>query len=122
MTSILISNKRRITEIAAVVLTAIGKFVFMDWLDWRFYFVVTAIVSWAFYIMYRSKSKPGILVHWGSRIDNYKKVFRKILPVGIISVIAFMGIGLYQDSIHYSWHIIPILIIYPVWVSFNSPY
>jgi membrane protease YdiL (CAAX protease family) len=115
MTSISISNKRRITEMSAVVLTAIGKFVFMDWLDWRFYFVLTAIASWTGYIIYRSKTKPGILVYWGFRTDNFKKVLRKFLPFGIISAIVFIGIGIYQGSINYDWHIIPILVIYPAW-------
>ena len=115
MTSFSISNKRRSAEISAVVLTAIGKFVFMDWLDWRLLFVVTAIICWGCYIIYRYKTNPGILKYWGFRTDNFKKKFRKILPYGLISVIAFIGIGLYQDSINYTWHIIPILIIYPVW-------
>ena len=40
---------------------------------------------------------------------------RKVLPFGIASVILFIGIGLYQGSINLTWHIIPILILYPIW-------
>jgi len=115
MTSFSISNKRRILEISAVVLTAIGKFFFMDYLNWRFPFVAAAIICWAGYIIYRHKTKPGILKYWGFRTDNFKTVLRKVLPFGLFSVIAFICIGLYQDTINITWHIIPILILYPVW-------
>ena len=100
---------------SAVVLTATGKFVFMDWLNWRLLFVVTAIIAWAGYIIYHAKTKPGILHYWGFRRDNFKTVLKKVLPFGILSVIACIGIGLYRNSIHFTWHIIPILILYPLW-------
>jgi membrane protease YdiL (CAAX protease family) len=115
MTSIPISNKQRIPEIAAVILTATGKFVFMDYLDLRFPFIAIAIICWLGYIVYRHKTQPGILKHWGFRSDNLKKVIRKVLPFGLIAVIAFIGVGLYRDTINITWHIIPILILYPVW-------
>ena len=115
MTSISISNKRRLLEISAVVLTAVGKFFFMDYLNWRFPFVLVAILSWTAYIIYRNKTKPGILNYWGFRTDNFKTVLKKVLAFGLFSVIAFICIGLYQGSINATWHIIPILILYPVW-------
>ena len=101
--------------ISAVVLTAIGKFFFMDYLNWRFPFVLVAILSWTAYIIYRNKTKPGILNYWGFRTDNFKTVLKKVLAFGLFSVIAFICIGLYQGSINATWHIIPILILYPVW-------
>ena len=115
MSSAPVSNKRRVLEITAVILTAIGKFIFMDWLDWRFPFVAIAISSWVIYIIYRNKQHPGILKYWGFRTDNFKKVVKMILPFGLFAVIAFTGIGLYQGTINITWHIIPILILYPVW-------
>jgi len=115
MTSFSISNKRRILEMSAVLLTAIGKFFFMDYLNWRFPFVVVAIISWASYIIYRNRTKTGIIKYWGFRTDNFKTVLRKVLPFGLFSLIAFICIGLYQDTINITWHIIPILILYPIW-------
>lgn len=110
-----VSNKRRIVEIAAVVATATGKFIFMDYLEWRFPFVAVAIICWTSYIIYRSGKTPGILYYWGFRKDNFKKVLRKVLPFGLIALIAFIGIGIYQGTIHLTWHIIPVLILYPLW-------
>jgi membrane protease YdiL (CAAX protease family) len=115
MTLLSISNKRRILEISAVVLTAIGKFIFMDYLNWRFPFVAIAIISWIAYIIYRSKKQPDILKYWGFRIDNFKTVLGKVLPFGLLAVITFFGVGFYKGTLNISWHIIPILILYPIW-------
>jgi len=115
MESLSISNKRRGLEISAVVVTAIGKFIFMDYLGWRLVFIATAIVSWLIYIIYRHKKAKGIARYWGFRTDNLKDVAGKVLPFGIFSVIAFFAIGLYQHTLNITWHIIPILILYPIW-------
>jgi len=115
MTSLFISNKRRILEIMAVILTAMGKFIFMDYLNWRFPFVAIAIISWITYIIYRSKKEPAILKYWGFRTDNFKSVLKRVLPFGILTVISFIGVGFYQSTINITWHIIPILILYPLW-------
>ena len=87
----------------------------MDYLHWRFPFIVVAIVFWVGYIIYINKEKPGILMYWGFRTDNFNKVLKSVLPFGIISVILFIGIGFYEGTINITWHIIPILILYPIW-------
>ena len=115
MASFPISNTRRSLEISAVVLTAIGKFIFMDYLNWRFPFVAVAIISWVSYIIYRKSKQQGIIKYWGFRTDNFKTVLRKVLPFGLLAVISFIAIGFYQNTINITWHIIPILILYPIW-------
>jgi membrane protease YdiL (CAAX protease family) len=115
MVSLFISDKRRIFEISAVVLTALGKFIFMDYLSWRFPFVVVAIISWVSYIIYRKKTQQGIIRYWGFRMDNFRTVLKKILPFGILAVITFFGVGFYKGTLNINWHIIPILILYPIW-------
>jgi membrane protease YdiL (CAAX protease family) len=115
MTSFPISNQRRILEISAVILTAIGKFIFMDCLNWRFPFVALAIISWVSYIIYRKSKQPGVTKYWGFRTDNFKTVLKKVLPFGILALITFFGIGFYKGTLNITWHIIPILILYPIW-------
>lgn len=110
-----ISNKIRIFEISAVILTAVGKFIFMDWLNWRFPFMAAAIIFWISYIIYRGRKQPGILKYWGFRMDNLLSVTKKIFPLGIVALVTFIVIGLYQNTLHVSWHIIPILMLYPIW-------
>ena len=115
MTSFSISTKRRVLEISAVILTAIGKFIFMDYLNWRFPFVAAAITSWVCYIIYRKIQQPGITKYWGFRTDNFKTVLKKVLPFGLMAVVTFFAVGFYKSNLNITWHIIPILILYPIW-------
>lgn len=111
----IISNQRRLAEITAVVLTAAGKFVFMDWLNWRFAFVAVVITGWSLYVISRHRSVKGILPYWGFRTDTFRPVFKLILPYGIAAVLLFIAIGWYQHTIQFTWHILPILVLYPIW-------
>ncbi|WP_299366522.1 CPBP family intramembrane glutamic endopeptidase [Winogradskyella sp.] len=112
-----ISDKIRVLEISGVVLTGIGKFVFMDYLNWRLPFVVVAILAWTFYIFYRYKKDKNVLSDWGFKWDNFKVVIRLMLPFAIISVSLFFIVGFIQGTINLTWHVIPLLITYPIWGS-----
>jgi uncharacterized protein len=102
-------------EIAGVVLTGLGKFIFVDILKNRLIFILVSITAWTIYIWIRKKQAKGILKYWGFRKDNFKHVTMMILPFGLLSVIAFVVTGYIQGTIIFSWHIIPILIVYPLW-------
>lgn len=110
-----VNDTLRRYEIAAVVLTGLGKFVFMDWLQWKLPFIIVAIAAWTSYVITRKKQAPEILKYWGFRTDNARDVVRIVLPLGLIAVAVFFGLGIYLDTIHIMWHIIPVLILYPVW-------
>jgi membrane protease YdiL (CAAX protease family) len=110
-----VSNKRRFFEIAAAVFTGVGKIVFMDILNWRLPFITTAILAWSVYVIHQHKTNPGILSRWGFRLDNFKKVTRNILPFGLFALAFFVIIGFYRNTINVTWHIFPILILYPIW-------
>lgn len=110
-----ISDSRRIVEIIAVTITGIGKFIFMDALNWRLPYILTAIVGWTSYTIYRNIKTKGILKYWGFRTDNMKEVTVKVLPFGILSVATFFVVGYFQHTINLTWHIIPILLLYPLW-------
>ncbi|MFL5729215.1 MAG: type II CAAX prenyl endopeptidase Rce1 family protein, partial [Cytophagaceae bacterium] len=110
-----ISDQRRIFEILAVFLTGFGKFIFMDVLNWKLPFIAVVIFGWLVYILFRNYKVKGILHYWGFRADNLKSVALKVLPFGLISIAGFFLIGYWQGTINLTWHIIPILIIYPIW-------
>lgn len=110
-----ISDKRRKYEILAVLLTGAGKLIFMDFLNWKLFFIVVSIFGWTAYVLCRNKKVKGILSYWGFRTDNFKEVTRKILPFGVLAVISFFTVGYLRDTINFNWHIIPILILYPIW-------
>ncbi|MDW3652821.1 MAG: CPBP family intramembrane glutamic endopeptidase [Bacteroidia bacterium] len=109
------SERRKWLEIVAVALTGLGKPIFMDFLDWRFFYIATACLGWAAYILYRSKSSPGILQYWGFRRDNFKEVFMLLLPYVLLASLVFVLLGHWRGSLNLSWHILPIMLIYPIW-------
>lgn len=110
-----ISDQRRVLEIAAVVLTGLGKFIFMDLLAWRLPYITVVILAWISYILYSKKQNTDILKYWGFRTDNFGSVARRVLIFGLISVVTFFSVGYYLGTLNMTWHIIPILLIYPVW-------
>ena len=119
-TNVTISDRRRVLEILAVALTAIGKFIFMDFLNWRLPYVVFAVISWTVYIVSRQKQTNGILKYWGFRMDNFKEALKLMLPFGLLSIITFFVIGSYQDTVNLTWHILPLLVTYPIWGSIQQ--
>ncbi len=115
MKDIEVSDKQRILEIVAVIITALGKFVFMDTLNLRFQFVALATISWLTYIIVRYKKNPNSIKLWGFRTDNFKEVLRYMLPFALGSLVIIVTLGYFLDTINYTWHIFPILISYPIW-------
>lgn len=115
-----ISDKVRYLEILGVVLTGIGKFVFVDYLNWRLSFVLVTIIVWSAYVFYRFKKDKYTLKDWGFRTDNFKSISKFLIPFVVISMILFLVIGYLQGTINLSWHIIPLLITYPIWGSIQQ--
>lgn len=115
-----ISDKVRLLEILGVVITGIGKFFFMDYLNWRLPFVIFAILAWSFYVFYRYKKDKNVLRDWGFRLDNFKSVLRLMLPFVVVSVVSFFAMGYVQGTINMTWHILPLLITYPIWGSIQQ--
>lgn len=109
-----VSDRVRYFEIAAVIITAVGKVIFMDILEWRFLFITLVMVSWIIYIFVRWR-QPGTLRSWGLRSDNFNNAIRLLLPFAVVAVTASFLIGYFRGTINLTWHIFPILILYPLW-------
>jgi uncharacterized protein len=110
-----ISDQRRGLEIGAVIFTAIGKFVFMDGLNWKLPFIICAIIGWTCYVIVRRRRVPGILEYWGFTTNNFSKAFMTVIPFALVSIIACIVIGVWLETIKITWHIFPILLLYPLW-------
>jgi hypothetical protein len=108
----IISNKRRIFEIIAVLLTAAGKFVFIDLLEWRLPFIICTLAAWTTYAVSRPRT---IRTYWGFRTDNLVAVLRLLAPLAIIAVASFIAVGFVRNTLNITWHILPIMLFYPVW-------
>jgi hypothetical protein len=110
-----ISDRRRGFETGAVILTAAGKFIFMDALNWKLPFIICAIVGWTWYVAARSRSVSGILEYWGFTINNFSKALKIVIPFALASIVTCIVVGVWLDTIKITWHILPILLLYPIW-------
>lgn len=87
----------------------------MDYLEWRLGFILTVLLGWIFYIIYRYRKSKDILAYWGFRRDNFKQALKTILPFSLLAFAAFIVIGYFQGTLNPSWHILPLLLLYPIW-------
>ena len=107
--------KRPILEIFLAAGTGLGKFIFMDWLQWRLSFVVVALGFWLGYVIIQARRNKQQLHQWGFRTDNFASVLKRVLPFGIAAVLISIATGYFRDTLNFTWHVIPILLIYPLW-------
>jgi len=109
------TNATRTTEIVAVVLTGFGKFLFVDWLHLKFWYVTTACLLWIAYILYRIKTNRDVPAYWGFRKEGFRNSLRWIGPVSLVALVAFIVLGTARETLVFNWHILPIMILYPLW-------
>ncbi|MEL6673276.1 MAG: CPBP family intramembrane glutamic endopeptidase [Bacteroidota bacterium] len=113
--AVVVSDRRRKGEIAAVVATGLGKFILMDALDLRFLYISLACLGWLGYILYRASQDKDVLVYWGLNRQAFRRTFLEFLPVALGLAGLFVLIGHQLGTHILSWHILPILLIYPLW-------
>jgi len=102
-------------EIVAVVVTGLGKFLLMDMLNWRLGYISVACAFWLWYVIFRYRKDRMILTYWGFSRVHFKQTFLWLLPVGTGAIILFLIVGEVMETHILSWHILPILILYPIW-------
>lgn len=110
-------NKYRVIrfEIFAVITTGLLKFVFMDWLNMKVFFIVFICLFWSVYIYLKFKSNPSVLIDWGLQKQNFRQSFLFILPFAITSMVCIVIYGFIVRSNFLNWHILPIFLLYPLW-------
>ncbi len=109
------SDRRRWIEILAVVLTGGLKYVLVDWLNFRIFYIMAACLSWIIYILSRYRHDRNTLQRWGFRKENFKRSFLFILPFALLTIGGILWYGLHFHRNFLNWHVIPILFLYPLW-------
>jgi hypothetical protein len=66
-------------------------------------------------VYFRHRRHPGILAYWGFRTDNFRKSFLQLLPLAMAAVLLFAAVGYATGKWVLSWHLLPVLLLYPVW-------
>jgi uncharacterized protein len=102
-------------ELYAVGLTVLLKFILMDWLGMRAFYITGTCLYWLFYVFYRYRKDHSILKFWGFTRENLVRSLYALLPfLGIIAVFTWLY-GMYSGIRIMNIHIIPVLILYPAW-------
>ncbi len=109
------SDRRRWIEILAVVLTGGLKYVMVDWLNFRVFYITAACLAWSLYIISRYRHDRNSLQRWGFRKENFKHSFLFILPFAILTIAIIFWYGLHFNKSFLNWHVIPVFFLYPLW-------
>ncbi len=102
-------------EISAVVLTGVMKYVFMDWLELRVFYIVAACLFWITFIYLRYRRNNLILKQWGFRKKNFKKAFYFLSPFALAAIVGVIWYGIKFNATFLNRNVIPILLLYPAW-------
>lgn len=107
--------KQRRFEIVMVILTGLGKILFVDVLDVKFIYVIAAIAFWVIYFIRRISKKKELIKYWGLSFSNARETFQLVTIVGLIVLGGFVLYGWFMGTLRFHWHILIILLIYPAW-------
>ncbi len=109
------TEKWRWIEIGAVGITGTMKYIFMDWLELRVFYIVAACLFWIIFIYIRDRRNNSILKQWGFRKMNFKESFSFLAPFALAAIAGVVWYGITFNTTFLNWHIIPIILFYPAW-------
>lgn len=101
-------------ELVALASTAVFKFIFMDWLEWRGVFISVVCLFWLVYIVWQVRT-PDKLHLWGFQSSGFKSSMFILIPLTLLCLVVALLYASFRDQLNFSWHILPILVLYPVW-------
>ena len=102
-------------EITAVAITVLLKFILMDWLNWRVFYLSGAMLFWVSYIVVQLKTDREIVTLWGLRNQNLSKTVLFLAPFVLITIAASLIYNTLHGEQPFSWQFIMICILYPFW-------
>jgi hypothetical protein len=109
------TDTKKWIELLAVAVTGLLKFIIMDWLQMRAFYICGACLFWLIYVLIKYKSDKNILKNWGFKPDGFRQSFLFLIPFTIASIITFSFFAYYNNTINLNWHILPVFLFYPAW-------
>jgi len=91
------------------------KFVVIDFLDAKFWFILLAGTFWISYIFTRIYKNHSVIKEWGLSLNGFKQTLKVISIPALVVTIFSIWYGLDQGVLIFNWHIIPVMILYPFW-------
>jgi len=107
-------------ELTAVIVTGILKFILVDWLMWRVFYIAGICILWLVYILFSFSNDKNILKYWGFKKEYLKSTLVWLMPLVILCMIFSILYGHLKGYIYNTWHILPFLLLYPIWGIFQQ--
>lgn len=102
-------------EFLALTLTAASKFLFMDILNWRLFYITGISIFWLSYVVIQVRKVPRVGFRWGFHRNHLKETFVFLSLPTIAAILSSVVYGMLTGRAIISWHILPILLLYPLW-------
>ena len=99
----------------AVVITGSMKYILMDWLELRAFYIGAACMFWIIFISKRYHEDFAVLKRWGFRKEHFKRTFLFLLPFALTVIAGIVWYGIAFNATFLNWHVIPVLVLYPLW-------
>ncbi len=109
------ASRRARAEIFALALTGLGKFVVADGLGFKLPYIVVSCLSWAWYVVLRVRRDPQQVDAWGLTGRGLGPATHRLLPFAAAGAVACLLYGLWSGRMLLHWHILPLLLVYPLW-------
>jgi hypothetical protein len=107
--------RARWTEIAAVITTGALKFLLVDWLNLKLFYITGAILFWMAFIFVKYRKNNSVLKEWGFQRAHFKRSILFLLPFAILTSLIIILYGIKVKATFLNWHIAPVLLFYPLW-------
>ena len=108
-------STRSLVETGSVIVTGILHLIFVGVLNAKAVFIAVALIGWSGYIAVRVRNDRRLLEVWGFRCANIRSTFIISSFATAIGILAMAVIALTQKSLSFHWHILPLLLLYPIW-------
>jgi len=108
-------STRSLVETGSVIVTGILHLIFVGVLNAKAVFIAFALIGWSGYIEVRVRNDRRLLEVWGFRCANIRSTFIISSFATAIGILAMAVIALTQKSLSCHWHMLPLLLLYPIW-------
>lgn len=102
-------------ELIALITTGLLKFILLDWLEMRVFFITGICLFWLGYVLYRYSVDHKILVYWGFKKEYIGRSMLFLFPFLAVGIYVAVVLGNLNKSKVDILHLLPVLALYPVW-------
>ncbi|MGE0682199.1 MAG: CPBP family glutamic-type intramembrane protease [Candidatus Binatia bacterium] len=102
-------------EALALISTGAAHLFFENVMATKWEFMLCAFAAWSVYLVRQTRRGPAMWEQWGFRWEHFAATFACAGIVFIVGAITLAGIAIYRGEFVMHWHMLPLLVVYPLW-------